>query len=310
MNAAAYRNCRLCPRDCGVDRTAGLRGYCGETAVCRMASAVAHFGEEPSFTGEKGSGTLFFTGCSSHCFFCQNVQISAGGVGRDASPEDLVEAALGLVEKGVHNLNFVSPDHFWPHLEWLCGELRGRGVTMPFLFNTSGYQKAELVPAYARSIDIFLPDFKFADPGLAKLCMRDARYPELALAAIREMVKAKGFLEPWDPEGRKTARRGVLVRHLVLPGCVENSLAALRLLHREFGPDLPLSVMSQFKPMPGCREHGLLERAVSQDEYEQVTERVEDLGFEHVFIQPVSENDDFLPDFTEDEPFEGNKRRP
>jgi putative pyruvate formate lyase activating enzyme len=309
MNDALYQDCRLCPRDCGVDRIAGRRGVCGESAVCRIASATAHFGEEPSFTGTRGSGTIFFTGCSSHCFFCQNYQISNGDTGRERTPEQLLETAMDLVGKGVHNLNFVSPDHVWPHVEWVCRRLREQGVALPFLFNTSGYQKPDMVPAYAGVIDIFLPDFKFADPTLARLCMRDSRYPEIALGALRKMVELKGFLAPWDPEGRETATRGVLVRHLVLPGCVENSLDAIRLLHREFGPELPISIMSQFRPMPGCREHGMLERPVSGEEYDQVTDLVADLGFEHAYIQPGSGDDDFLPDFNEDEPFEGNRKR-
>ena len=305
----AYETCTLCPRACGVDRTAGVRGVCGESAVCRIASATAHFGEEPSFTGTRGSGTIFFSGCSSRCFFCQNFQISTGGQGGELTPGQLLETAESLVARGVHNINFVSPDHFWPHVEQLCRQLRENGVTIPFLFNTSGYQEPSLVPEFARAIDIFLPDYKFADPALAQLCMKDRRYPEIALQAIRKMVELKGFLQPWDPEGRETARQGVLVRHLVLPGSVENSLAAIRLLHREFGSALPLSIMSQFTPMPGCREHGLLERAVTEEEYEQVTDLVADLGFDHAYIQPGEGDDDFLPDFNEREPFEGNRNR-
>jgi putative pyruvate formate lyase activating enzyme len=293
-----------------VDRLAGRRGVCGETAVCRVASATAHFGEEPSFTGTRGSGTIFFTGCSSRCFFCQNFQISTGGQGRELTADQLLETAESLIARGVHNLNFVSPDHFWPHVQWVGRRLREKGETLPFLFNTSGYQAPALVPEYAGLIDIFLPDFKFADAGLAKVCMRDERYPEIALQAIREMVARKGFLRPWDPEGRETAREGVLVRHLVLPGCVENSLEAIRTLHREFGPDLPLSIMSQFKPVPGCREKGQLERGVTDEEYEQVTDLVAELGFERAYVQPGAGDDDFLPDFDEDEPFEGNRNRP
>ncbi len=309
LNTVPYQNCRLCPRDCRVDRLAGRRGVCGESAVCRIASATAHFGEEPSFSGTRGSGTIFFTGCSSRCFFCQNYQISTGGQGRDLTPEQLLETAGSLVARGVHNLNFVSPDHFWPHVEWLCRSLRETGVNLPFLFNASGYQDPARVADFASLIDIFLPDFKFADPHLAEVCMKDRRYPVIALQAIREMVARKGFLTPWDPEGRETARQGVLVRHLVLPGCVENSLEVVRLMFEEFGPGLPISIMSQFKPMPGCRKKGMLERAVNDEEYEQVTDRVAELGFEKAYIQPGAGDDDFLPDFNEEEPFEGNRNR-
>ena len=308
MQLELYRNCRLCPRVCGVDRPAGLTGYCRETSACRIASIGPHHGEEPSFSGTRGSGTIFFSGCSSRCFFCQNYQISLENQGEPKSLAELVAAAEALIARGVHNLNFVTPDHFWPHVAALCAELRAQGATLPFLFNCSGYELAELVPAYAQHIDIFMPDFKFALPELAHACMRDGRYPALALAALRAMVRHKGFLEPWDPTGATPARRGVLVRHLVLPGQVANSLEVIRVLHREFGSGLPLSVMSQFRPMPGCREWGMLTSPVAAPDYERVCELVAELGFEHAYIQPALGDRDFLPDFSQRDPFPGNRR--
>lgn len=310
MNFQAYKNCALCPRDCKVDRTKGAPGFCGESAVCRVSFIGPHFGEEPSFSGTKGSGTIFFSGCSSQCFFCQNYQISIQHDGRSITPAELLSEARGLLQKGVHNLNFVTPDHFWPHIRSLCQELRKEGVRVPMLFNSSGYQKPEMVPECAGVMDIFLPDFKFAEPELAQLCMGDARYPEIALDAIREMVKLKGFLEPWDITGKDPAQRGVLVRHLVLPGHVENSLKALKLLYREFGPGLPLSVMSQFQPVPGCFRKKKLHRILSAGEYRQVLGLVEDLGFEKVYTQELKEETAFLPDFKDSEnPFPGNRKK-
>ncbi|MCX7007449.1 MAG: radical SAM protein [Kiritimatiellaeota bacterium] len=303
-----YQECRLCPRNCGADRNAGQIGFCGESAACQIASSGAHFGEEPCFTGTRGSGTIFFSGCSSQCFFCQNYQISIGHHGRAVDADQLHELARKMIHSGVHNLNFVTPDHFWPHIEQLCRRLRMEGETLPFLFNSSGYQSPDMVDRYAEWIDIFMPDFKFADPDLAFACMRDRRYPELTLESLRRMVAAKGFLEPWDPEGGALARRGVLVRHLVLPGYAENSLAVLRLLRKEFGPLLPLSVMSQFRPVEKCVEHGHLDRMVSGAEYQRVCNEVEELGFRHVFLQPHSGNADFLPDFERAEPFPGNAK--
>ena len=308
MNPDPYRDCHLCPRDCGVDRTAGKLGYCREPAVCRIASIGPHFGEEPSFSGTRGSGTIFFSGCSSRCFFCQNYQISIENMGYEITLDTLAARATRLVEAGVHNLNFVTPDHFWPHIEALCEALRAAGVSIPFLFNCSGYQKPEMVAAYARWIDIFMPDFKFAVPELAQTCMRDRRYPTIAMAALERLVAARGFLEPWDPSGAEPARRGVLVRHLVLPGQVENSLQVLRLLHRQFGPGLPLSVMSQFRPVPGCDERQLLARVLPAAEYEKVCDLVSELGFEHAYVQPAASDDDFLPDFSNRDPFRGNQR--
>ncbi len=304
----AYKNCTLCPRDCKVDRTKGSLGFCGESAACRVSFIGPHFGEEPSFTGAKGSGTIFFSGCSSQCFFCQNYQISIQHDGRTIMPAEFLSEVRALLLKKVHNLNFVTPDHFWPHIQSLCRALREEGIKVPRLFNCSGYQEQERVGEYAQEMDIFLPDFKFAEPELAKMCMGDARYPGIALEAIREMVKLKGFLEPWDTTGLQTASRGVLVRHLVLPGYVENSLKVLGLLHREFGPGLPLSVMSQFQPAPGCFQREKLARVLNFEEYDQVLDLVEKLGFEKVYMQNLKEETAFLPDFRDPEdPFPGNR---
>ncbi len=252
MDTTPYKNCQLCPRDCKVDRTQGKLGFCGESAICSVAFIGPHFGEEPSFTGSRGSGTVFFSGCSSQCFFCQNHQISIQHDGRAVTPAELFSEVKALIRKEVHNLNFVTPDHFWPHVKNLCRALRGEKISIPTLFNCSGYQKPEMIAEYSQGMDIFLPDFKFAEPELAQKCMGDRRYPEIAFAAIQNMVKQKGFLEPWDPTGGSPARRGVLVRHLLLPGQVENSLKVLKLLRKEFGPGLPLSVMSQFRPVQEC----------------------------------------------------------
>ena len=307
-----YQSCRLCPRRCGVDRTAVAAGVCGETAACRVAHLGPHHGEEPPISGTRGSGTVFFCGCSSHCFFCQNIQISAAtgaecAEGRVLTPEALFAEVKALADRDVHNLNFVTPDHFWPHIRELCRRLREADVVLPFLWNGSGYHAPELVPQVAEWMDIFLPDFKFAAPELARFCMGDAAYPEVALASLRAMVMARGFLDPCDPEGMHTARRGVLVRHLVLPGQVENSLRVLDLLHRAFGSELPLSVMSQYRPMPACRGRGEFARGVRKDEYARVCERVEALGFQNVFIQELAAETAFLPDFRADQPFAGNR---
>ena len=304
-----YRECVLCPRRCGVDRVAGQTGFCGESAVCRIANAGPHFGEEPCFSGTHGSGTIFFSGCSSQCFFCQNYQISIEHLGHVVTDDELFGIAQHLIHTGVHNINFVTPDHFWPHVEQLCRRLRAAGETVPFLFNSSGLQDPDLVPRYAEHMDIFLPDFKFADAEFAFACTRYHRYPETTLEAVRRMVAAKGFLEPWDPDTGVIAQRGVLVRHLVLPGYVQNSLAVLKLLREEFGPLLPLSVMSQFQPVERCIERQHLDRVLTTQEYRRVCDAVEELGFQHVFLQPYSGDPDFMPDFDRKEPFAGNGKR-
>ncbi len=307
MPFSSYSPCRLCPRQCATDRLAGVPGVCGETAHLRIASHGPHLGEEPCFSGIRGSGTLFFSGCPCHCLFCQNWQISnPHGKGQPTSPDEFHRLALSLLDLGVHNLNFVTPDHFWPHIESLCARLRNEGVTLPFLFNSSGYQLPAMVSRYAALMDIFLPDFKFADPALARLVMRDERYPEIALEALRLMVAEKGFLDPFDPSGTDLAQRGVLVRHLVLPGHVDNSLRVLDLLREEFGRWLPLSLMSQYSPIPATESRPPFHRPLDPAEYQTAVDHALHLGFENLLIQPLAATNDFLPDFDLPRPFKGN----
>jgi len=253
-------------------------------------------------------GTVFFTGCSTGCFFCQNWQISHEGAGHVYDRESFYALLKALAAKDVHNINFVTPDHFWPHIAWACSRLRTEGVSIPFLFNSSGYHREDMIEAYAGHMNIFMPDFKFADPELAQQCMQDRRYPDIALKAIRKMVELKGFLTPWDPSGETTAVSGVLVRHLVLPGHIQNSIDALHLLKNEFGPLLPISVMSQFRPTRLCTARDCLTRTLSPQEFEEVVAEVESLGFENAFIQSVPDSDAFMPDFRRNDPFRGNRR--
>ena len=287
MQSELYQNCHLCPRECGVNRLAGEKGVCGETAQCRVASHFPHFGEEPFFTGSSGSGSIFFSGCASRCFFCQNDDISLEHHGKLVSEQDLYRMAKYLIGQKVQNLNLVTPDHFWPHVEALCEHLRRDGEDLPILYNCSGYSRPQMIRAATNWVDIFMPDFKFGDGELARKCMGDARYPELAMESMKEMVAACGFLRPWDTEGLQPAKRGVLVRHLVLPAEVDNSLKVLALLHDAFGPDIPISLMSQFRPTWRCRERQMFDRRITQQEYQQVLDAVRGYGFTHVYAQPM-----------------------
>lgn len=309
--------CALCPRRCGAARDRAA-GFCGESSTLRIASYGRHFGEEPCFTGAYGSGAFFFSGCPCHCFFCQNAQISLpDGLGHPVTDDQFHDMALRLIAEHAVNLNFVTPDHVWPHVEALCRRLRDRdGATLPFLFNSSGYHAEALLDRALATCDIFLPDFKFCSPALAAEVMGDARYPEIALRALDRILGAKGFLTPFDPSGTTPAREGLLVRHLVLPGHAEDSLELLALLRREFGPLLPLSLMSQYTPTPAAIRRGApWNRALDPTEYSQVIDAAESLGFENVFIQPLGSippgpaattPDPFLPDFSSAAPFPGN----
>jgi putative pyruvate formate lyase activating enzyme len=308
-----FEECRLCPRECSINRTEksvkARSGFCRQDYQLRIAHAGAHFGEEPPISGTRGSGTIFFSGCSLRCSFCQNYQISIEGAGRIQSIEELFEMAVDLIRvQGVHNINLVTPDHFFPYAFRLVELLRKEEHNLPILFNASGYQSVAMLKQAGNFADIYLPDFKYSDPVLAKDLSRCGDYPARAIEAISEMVKQKGFLDTFETD-KEIATRGVLVRHLILPGKVKNSLDALTALFLEFGPKLPLSLMSQYHPVAHHADQDM-NRRITRQEFDLVYQHALELGLKNMFVQfPVDySNDDppFLPDFDEDEPFPGN----
>jgi putative pyruvate formate lyase activating enzyme len=309
-----YKNCRLCPRNCGVNRVDGgdktRMSFCGETDQLRVAYVGPHFGEEPPITGKNGSGTVFLTGCSLRCSFCQNYQISHQCVGKNMSLEELLQDLRNMIQRNhVHNINFVTPDHFFPHVFSLVSLLRENGFDLPIIYNLSGYESVEILKTAEDYVDIYLPDFKYSDPSLAAKLSKCPDYPEVALEALAEMIRQKGFLDVCSTGGT-FARKGVLVRHLILPGKVENSIAVLTTLFVEFGSGLPLSLMSQYYPFIAHKDQNL-NRFVSEEEFDLVYSHARDLGFEHLLVQ-FPEKDllrkpgisPFLPDFTKAQPFE------
>ncbi len=310
-----YRNCRLCPRACGVDRTAGggssKNGFCNQTDQLRISYVGPHFGEEPPISGEKGSGTIFFSGCSLQCSFCQNYQISRDGIGRNITVLDLLKEVRRLCsEHRVHNINMVTPDHFFPHIFDLVSRMQEEAMDVPVLYNLSGYQSLDLLKMLAPFADIYLPDFKYADARLGQRFSKVNDYPEKALDAIVEMVRQKGFLR--SAKGRNDpAGSGVLVRHLILPGNVENSLNALTTLFLEFGRDLPVSIMSQYYPVQGSKDPDL-NRRLFKEEFDRVYAHAVQLGFRQLYVQfpqkarqekAKNEAPPFLPDFRKATPF-------
>lgn len=308
-----YKNCRLCPRDCGVNRTNGKEsnhlGLCGETHELRVAYVGPHFGEEPPISGKNGSGTVFFSGCSLKCSFCQNYQITHQGLGVSTGLGQLMQKLKKMIHvHQVHNINFVTPDHFFPHVFRLVSLLRDSGLDLPIVYNLSGYQSVALLKIAGDYNDIYLPDYKYSEPSLAAGLSRCPDYPQKAIEAIYEMVRQKGFLDTCSKDN-EIARRGVLVRHLILPGKVKNSIDALTSLFVEFGSGLPVSLMSQYHPVLRQKDRDL-NRFISSDEFERVYSHAMDLGFENLFIQFPDKgagcrvgNFPFLPDFRRTEPF-------
>lgn len=310
-----YRECRLCPRACGVDRVEakvrGARGFCGETSRLRVGYVGPHFGEEPPLTGQNGSGTVFFSGCTLQCTYCQNHQISREGLGERVRSDQLLQRIQTIIrQSSVHNLNFVTPDHFLPHVTDLVTSLKAEGIGIPIVFNLSGYESLPWLKAAEPSVDIYLPDFKYADSRLAARLSTCRDYPEIALSAISEMVRQKGFLNVFTND-TGLAEKGVLVRHLILPGYVQNSINALSALFLEFGKKLPLSLMSQYYPAVQQRDP-LLNQTLDAQAFETVYDHALSLGFEHLFVQfpeknpkGVTEASPLVPDFQKAEPFGG-----
>ena len=301
----AYKHCRLCPRRCGADRLSGKVGVCGTTASLRVARAALHFWEEPPISGEKGSGAIFFTGCPLRCVFCQNHEISQEGFGLEVTAERLSQMMLELEGQGALNINLVTPLHYAPHVVEAVGLARSEGLGIPIVCNTSGYELPEMVAALEGVVDIWLTDVKYASASLAARLSAAPDYPEVAFASLREMVsalrRAGGRAADADGEdgmpGRMT--RGIVVRHLVLPGHVEDSLAVLDRVWEICGNEVDLSVMNQYTPNDLCRERGGdLARALSDEEYEAVLDHADELGFERMWWQQggtVSES--FVPAF-------------
>jgi putative pyruvate formate lyase activating enzyme len=291
----------------------------------RIAALEAHLGEEPPISGVHGSGTVFFSGCSLKCLFCQNYQISRDGLGREWTLEEIVDHLATLREhEGIHNVDFVTPDHFFPHTMAVVSLLRERGIRMPVVYNLSGYQRVESLGLIEGFADIYLPDFKYGDAALAGNLSCAPDYPGVALEAIGEMVRQKGFLDAFgntdedrsDPGGIDDAfqpsRKGVLVRHLILPDYVGNSIQALNMLFLEFGGELPISLMSQYAPIHRFPSGSSLNRMVTRDEFGEVVGYAEELGFKNLFVQYPPDGGSgmrpFLPDFHSVNPFPGNRR--
>jgi putative pyruvate formate lyase activating enzyme len=293
------KQCTLCPRRCGVDRTAGELGHCGLPDRLVVARALPHHGEEPPISGSRGAGTIFLSSCNLRCRFCQNHQISHGAAGREETAAGLAGTMIRLQEAGCHNIEPVTPT---PHaaglLEaWLLA--RRAGLSVPLVYNCGGYEDPEVLQLLEGAVDVYLPDFKFGDPALGLLLAGVPDYPEAAVRAVGEMIRQVG--DGLEVEGT-LARRGVLVRHLVLPGRVASSRAVLDLIRRRLSRNLPLSLLAQYTPVDPVRGDPLLGRRVTAEEYSAVVDYALDLGFEELYVQSVDDRE-IVPDFRRDDPF-------
>lgn len=283
--------CRLCPRDCGVPRGEKGSGVCRRGSEMRVARAALHFWEEPPISGSRGSGTVFFTGCTLGCVFCQNGQISHGPVeGRKVTPQELSDIFFDLIAQGAHNINLVTPTHFVPQIRQA---LLVKKLPVPVVYNTSGYERVETLRSLEGLVDIYLPDYKYDDPALAKALSRAEDYPRRAQAALAEMVRQVGA-PVYDGEGLMT--RGVLIRHLILPGHTKNSIACLERIRRLF-PGIPVSLMAQYTPCGELDSFPELGRPITRREQEKVENALFGLGLEGYTQSRKAKGAQYVPDW-------------
>lgn len=304
--ASPYAPCLLCPRACGVDRLGGERGFCREGTAVRAAWAGLHFGEEPPVAGGGGSGTIFFSGCTLKCRYCQNDQLSREGLGAELTAEELAGLMLRLQEEGAANVNLVTGTHFAPGIAAAAALARDRGLRVPLLWNSSGYESRPALELLSPWIGVWLPDCKTLDPELARRLLGAPEYPEAAREALGFMADAA----PLRWEGERL-RQGVIVRHLVLPGRLESTRAVLAWFRERLHGRALLSMMVQYTPNArlGAVGGDSPRRRVSEAEYEQVLGWLEELGIEEGFIQELESGSDWLPDFRRPNPFPPGQAR-
>lgn len=292
--------CRLCPRACGVDRAKGARGACGETATVRLARAALHFWEEPCISGTRGSGAVFFTGCQLRCMYCQNQPIAHGDVGKEVSLQRLVDIFFELADKGANNINLVTPDHFIPQVAQAIRRAKEKGFSLPFVYNTSSFVTVEALRQLDGLIDIYLPDLKYLDETHAREYSLAPDYPKAAKAAIAEMYRQVGkmrFMQVHNEEEPMLAG-GMVVRHLLLPGALDDAKQIVAYLYDTYGDDIYISLMSQYTPGPAVADHPLLRRRVRRKDYDALVDEAIRLGVENAFIQEGSAADEsFIPAF-------------
>lgn len=294
---AMMKDCTLCPRNCHADRSAGLPGFCRSGGRVRAARAALHYWEEPCICGEEGSGAVFFSGCSLGCVYCQNRPVADGTVGKEITVERLAEIFLELQAQNARNINLVTASHFIPQTAEALVRARQNGLSVPVVYNTGGYEKAETLKLLEGLVDIYLPDFKYLDPELAAKYSFAPDYPETAKAALAEMVRQVG--EPvFEDEGEERMIRGVIVRHLVLPGLTEASKKVIRYLHETYGNRIYISILNQYTPMPGMEKYPELNRKLTAEEYDAVVDDAVAVGVENGFIQEGgTASESFIPVF-------------
>ncbi|MBF0120124.1 MAG: radical SAM protein [Desulfobacterales bacterium] len=297
--------CSLCPRNCNSNRFSKKLGYCNTDANFNIASICLHKGEEPVLGGEKGICNIFFSHCNMQCIYCQNIQISRN-IGEVVlykfTLEEVIKRILSILDQGIDTIGFVSPSHNIPQVARIINELKKIGKHPTIVYNTNAYDKAGTLRMIEGLIDVYLPDFKYIDNKTAKEYSDAPDYPDAAKKAIKEMHYQKGSSLRLDDNG--VCRSGIIIRHLVLPNHVSESLKILEYIAYELSPNIHISIMSQYFPIKNVENHPILKRNITKDEYEKLILKIDELGFSNGWIQDMHSPSYYLPDFKRDEPFQ------
>ena len=294
-NMNKYENCLLCPRKCGINRRTGQTGICGVSSEIKVARAALHYWEEPCISGKRGSGAVFFSGCSLHCVFCQNREISDGKAGKVISKERLSDIFIELAGKGANNINLVTPGQYIPDIVWAVNDAKSRGMKLPIIYNTSGYENVTELKLLEGIVDVYLPDFKYMDSTLSAMYSRAKDYPSVAKQALSEMVRQQPDVVIDDATG--LIQKGVIVRQLLLPGHVNDAKAVLKYLYDTYHDHVYISMMSQFTPI-ALKDYPEINRTVTRREYERLVDYALEIGITNAFIQEGDvAKDSFIPAF-------------
>lgn len=294
-NMNKYENCLLCPRKCGINRSTGQTGVCGVSSEIKVARAALHYWEEPCISGKRGSGAVFFSGCSLHCVFCQNRESSDGKAGKLISKERLSDIFMELADKGANNINLVTPGQYIPDIVWAVNDAKSRGMKLPIIYNTSGYENVTELKLLEGIVDVYLPDFKYMDSTLSVRYSRAKDYPSVAKQALSEMVRQQPDVVIDDATG--LIQKGVIVRQLLLPGHVNDAKAVLKYLYDTYHDHVYISMMSQFTPI-ALKDYPEINRTVTRREYERLVDYALEIGITNAFIQEGDvAKDSFIPAF-------------
>lgn len=294
-NMNKYKNCLLCPRKCGINRRTGQTGVCGVSSEIKVARAALHYWEEPCISGKRGSGAVFFSGCSLHCVFCQNREISDGKEGKVISKERLSDIFMELADKGANNINLVTPGKYIPDIVWAVNDAKSRGMKLPIIYNTSGYENVTELKLLEGIVDVYLPDFKYMDSTLSAMYSRAKDYPSVAKQALSEMVRQQPDVVIDDATG--LIQKGVIVRQLLLPGHVNDAKAVLKYLYDTYHDHVYISMMSQFTPI-ALKDYPEINRTVTRREYERLVDYALEIGITNAFIQEGDvAKESFIPAF-------------